>query len=310
MAMAGGMPSIAVHPRLVHPVEELPRIRRERLDVAPLPLGVDRIEYQRRLARAGHAGDDDQLPERDVEIERAQVVLPRPADADDCRLPVRVMVRRAPGAGGPETRKLPRSGRIADTSPPQRIRDSGRHYAIFVGPDAARGAVLRPVQSSRAVHRRGRRRRRASWSTTTPTRLRRAALIQRIGEVERSADKVTYETVSLLHSTFITPFDRDDIHRLISGMDDILDLMQDAAESMQLFDIQTLPPESRRRWRELLENCCEQGAGGGRAAQLDGQRAARTRALRRRSTASRATPTRSCATASRSCSARSRTCAS
>jgi len=84
---------------------------------------------------------------------------------------------------------------------------------------------------------------------------RRAELIQRIGDIERSADKVTYETVSLLHSTFITPFDRNAIHRLISGMDDVLDLMQDAAESMNLFDIQTLPPASLRM-AELLQQCC------------------------------------------------------
>ena len=84
---------------------------------------------------------------------------------------------------------------------------------------------------------------------------RRAPLIQQIGDIERRADKITYETVSLLHSTFITPFDRDDIHRLISGMDDILDLIQDAAESMHLFDIQTLPPEALRM-AELLDACC------------------------------------------------------
>jgi predicted phosphate transport protein (TIGR00153 family) len=84
---------------------------------------------------------------------------------------------------------------------------------------------------------------------------RRAALIQQIGDTERRADKITYETVSLLHSTFITPFDRNDMHRLISGMDDILDLIQDAAESMHLFDIQTLPPEAPRM-AELLEACC------------------------------------------------------
>lgn len=85
---------------------------------------------------------------------------------------------------------------------------------------------------------------------------RRAALIQLIGEVERAADKVTFETVSLLHSTFITPFDRNEIHRLISGMDDILDLIMDAAESMHLFDIQALPPEAPRM-AQLLEVCCE-----------------------------------------------------
>ena len=84
--------------------------------------------------------------------------------------------------------------------------------------------------------------------------VRRAELIQRIGDVERSADKITHETVSVLHSTFITPFDRNDIHRLISGMDDILDLIQDSAESMHLFDIQTLPPASLQL-AELLQQC-------------------------------------------------------
>jgi predicted phosphate transport protein (TIGR00153 family) len=85
--------------------------------------------------------------------------------------------------------------------------------------------------------------------------VRRAALIEQIGDIERRADKITYETVQLLHATFITPFDRNDIHRLISSMDDILDLIQDSAESMHLFDIQSLPPESLRM-AELLDACC------------------------------------------------------
>jgi predicted phosphate transport protein (TIGR00153 family) len=84
---------------------------------------------------------------------------------------------------------------------------------------------------------------------------RRAELIQHIGDVERSADRITHETISVLHATFITPFDRNDIHRLISGMDDVLDLMQDAAESMHLFDIQSLPPASLKM-AELLQACC------------------------------------------------------
>jgi predicted phosphate transport protein (TIGR00153 family) len=86
---------------------------------------------------------------------------------------------------------------------------------------------------------------------------RRARLIQQIGDIERSADRITHETISVLHSTFITPFDRNDIHRLISGMDDVLDLMQDAAESMHLFDIQTLPPASAEM-AELLHRCSGQ----------------------------------------------------
>ena len=84
---------------------------------------------------------------------------------------------------------------------------------------------------------------------------RRAELIQRIGDLERSADKITHDTISVLHSTFITPFDRNDIHRLISCMDDVLDLMHDTAESMHLFDIQTLPPSSASM-ANLLHECC------------------------------------------------------
>ena len=45
---------------LLHQPEELPGVGRERLDVAPLALGVDRVEGERRLARAGEAGDDGQ----------------------------------------------------------------------------------------------------------------------------------------------------------------------------------------------------------------------------------------------------------
>ena len=68
--------------RTVHAVEELPRVRRERLDVTALAFGVDRVEHQRGLARARYAGDDDQLVRRQLEIEILQVVLARAADDD------------------------------------------------------------------------------------------------------------------------------------------------------------------------------------------------------------------------------------
>ena len=60
---------------------------------------------------------------------------------------------------------------------------------------------------------------------------------QRIDAAERAADKITHETIALLHKTFITPFDRDQIHQLINAMDDILDLIQDVAESVALYDL-------------------------------------------------------------------------
>ncbi|HMG58921.1 MAG TPA: DUF47 family protein, partial [Burkholderiales bacterium] len=58
-----------------------------------------------------------------------------------------------------------------------------------------------------------------------------------IKTIENKADTVTYQTIQLLHTTFITPIDRDEIHQLITRMDDILDLMEDVSQSVFLYDI-------------------------------------------------------------------------
>ncbi len=65
-----------------------------------------------------------------------------------------------------------------------------------------------------------------------------------IDEYETRADKITHETVSLLHKTFITPLEREDIHQLINCMDDILDTIQDVAESLTLYDIRKVTPDA------------------------------------------------------------------
>ena len=69
---------------------------------------------------------------------------------------------------------------------------------------------------------------------------------EHIDMAERNADKITHETISLLHKTFITPIDRDQIHQLITNMDDILDLIQDTAESIVLYDIRRVSPEAQQ----------------------------------------------------------------
>jgi len=74
---------------------------------------------------------------------------------------------------------------------------------------------------------------------------------QRIDAAERAADKITHECIALLHKTFITPFDREQIHQLITAMDDILDLIQDVAESVALYDLRSVTPEAR----QLAEIC-------------------------------------------------------
>ena len=74
---------------------------------------------------------------------------------------------------------------------------------------------------------------------------------QNVQANEKRADKLTHETIDLLHKTFITPLDRDDIHQLITRMDDILDLTEDVAQSVYLFDLRTITPEAKK----LAEIC-------------------------------------------------------
>ncbi len=67
-----------------------------------------------------------------------------------------------------------------------------------------------------------------------------------IEKIEHRADKITHECMQLLHHTFITPIDRDEIHQLIVRMDDILDLMEDVSQCMFLYDISKVTDETRK----------------------------------------------------------------
>ena len=80
-----------------------------------------------------------------------------------------------------------------------------------------------------------------------------------VDKAERQADKITAEVNRLLHKTFITPIDREQIHSLINAMDDILDLLQDSAETMSLYDVRAMTDEEVRL-AELSGRCCERVA--------------------------------------------------
>jgi predicted phosphate transport protein (TIGR00153 family) len=75
--------------------------------------------------------------------------------------------------------------------------------------------------------------------------------IYNIESCEKRGDKITHDVIELLHKTFITPLDRDDIHSLITRMDDILDLTEDVAQSIWMYDLRTITPEAVR----LAEIC-------------------------------------------------------
>lgn len=73
---------------------------------------------------------------------------------------------------------------------------------------------------------------------------RRESLAARIKEMEHRGDEITHETVQALHQTWITPLDREEIHALISALDDVLDFLDAASDRIALYEIAQVRPEA------------------------------------------------------------------
>jgi predicted phosphate transport protein (TIGR00153 family) len=74
----------------------------------------------------------------------------------------------------------------------------------------------------------------------------RAQKIKKIEEFEHRGDEITHQIFKALGTTFITPFDREDIHVLASKLDDILDYIQGAATRIILYRVDTISPEAEK----------------------------------------------------------------
>jgi predicted phosphate transport protein (TIGR00153 family) len=72
-------------------------------------------------------------------------------------------------------------------------------------------------------------------------------LIAKIKEREHEGDQVTTELIGLVNRTFVTPFDRDDIFRLATALDDICDHVDDAAANLELYDVRRVPERAREQ---------------------------------------------------------------
>jgi uncharacterized protein len=71
----------------------------------------------------------------------------------------------------------------------------------------------------------------------------RKAIGEEVRRIEHEEDEVTHGILSKLNSTFITPFDRDDIYRLAGRLDDVMDFMEAAVDLVVLYKLDELPPE-------------------------------------------------------------------
>jgi predicted phosphate transport protein (TIGR00153 family) len=68
-------------------------------------------------------------------------------------------------------------------------------------------------------------------------------LAKRMRDAEHDGDEITHAIVKRVNSTFVTPFDREDIYRLSAGLDDIMDFMEEAVDLVNLYEIDELPRE-------------------------------------------------------------------
>jgi uncharacterized protein len=84
----------------------------------------------------------------------------------------------------------------------------------------------------------------------------REATAQRMRDAEHAADETTHSIIRRVNTTFVTPFDREDIYALASSLDDIMDFMEEAVDLTLLYEVAKLPKELANQV-EVIQRCAE-----------------------------------------------------
>ena len=84
----------------------------------------------------------------------------------------------------------------------------------------------------------------------------RTVIAKRMRDAEHDGDETTHAIVRRVNTTFVTPFDRDDIYRLAAGLDDVMDFMEEAVDMVVLYEIEELPSELANQV-EVLQRSAE-----------------------------------------------------
>jgi len=79
---------------------------------------------------------------------------------------------------------------------------------------------------------------------------------KKIRETEHKGDEISHDIGRRLEQSFVTPFDREEIHALISGLDDVLDLIEEVADTFVLYHIDA-PTKTSVKQAALIVQCCE-----------------------------------------------------
>ncbi len=83
-----------------------------------------------------------------------------------------------------------------------------------------------------------------------------ADVARRMRDAEHLADETTHALIKRVNSTFVTPFDREDIYSLGSGLDDVMDIMDEVVDLILLYEVKVLPPELSTQV-EVIQRCAE-----------------------------------------------------
>jgi uncharacterized protein Yka (UPF0111/DUF47 family) len=79
-------------------------------------------------------------------------------------------------------------------------------------------------------------------------------LVRVIKDREHDGDRLTHDVVDLLNRTFVTPFDRDDMYRLVQALDDICDHVDEAADNIGLYGVKVIPQSAREQAEVILRS--------------------------------------------------------
>ena len=84
----------------------------------------------------------------------------------------------------------------------------------------------------------------------------RKGVARRMRDAEHACDETTHGIIRRVNKTFVTPFDREDIYSLASGLDDVMDFMEEAVDLVLLYEVAKLPSEFANQV-EVLQRCAE-----------------------------------------------------
>ena len=85
----------------------------------------------------------------------------------------------------------------------------------------------------------------------------RERIASQLRDLERKGDGLSHDIGTKLENTFVTPFDREDIHQLISRLDDIIDFIEEVADTCLLYKIDAPAPPAKEQAEIIVQQCEE-----------------------------------------------------